>query len=344
MNENEPGLPPVAFAQLLKSPALDREAVARFRAIMEREEVDEAFLVGLDRQVPVRWFREVFPRLEFSQAVALGVACAEQAQLTSFGPLSLPLISAGSVAEIVELLAYLPVISTALSPQFQPGEASLVIGLAGRTGYPDLDCLVVTYCGVALLRLMDLLVVDASDARFYSTGPDPGNLAPHEDVLWDRLVFGAPASFVEVRNATLDEVCRFSDPVAYRLAITELEQKFSTEIEAKSVAAKVRRLLDDGAGAGSLDAIAAELSMSKSTLKRRLANEGTTYRDLLESSRLERATMQLLDQSRNIGEIATSLGYSDLTSFSHAFKRWTGQSPRHFRRRVASHVPDLLMQ
>ena len=67
-------------------------------------------------------------------------------------------------------------------------------------------------------------------------------------------------------------------------------------------------------------------------MKRRLAEEGTTFREVLHESLLERAKMQLLDRSTSVSEVATELGYSDLTNFSHAFKRWTGSSPSHFRR------------
>ena len=81
-----------------------------------------------------------------------------------------------------------------------------------------------------------------------------------------------------------------------------------------------------------IQSIADELSMSSSTLKRRLTEEGTSFSEVLQGSLLDRAKMQLLDRSTSVSEVATELGYSDLTNFSHAFKRWTGSSPSHFRR------------
>src|SRR3546814_17835935 len=80
----------------------------------------------------------------------LGLAFAEKARLTSFGPLSLPLVSAGSVDEIFQLLGYLPVFTGALRPHFHPGEHGLTVGMSGQTGDPDLDCLVITYGRAAL--------------------------------------------------------------------------------------------------------------------------------------------------------------------------------------------------
>ncbi|SKW10903.1 HTH-type transcriptional regulator [Mycobacteroides abscessus subsp. abscessus] len=67
-------------------------------------------------------------------------------------------------------------------------------------------------------------------------------------------------------------------------------------------------------------------------MKRRLREEGTTFRELRQSFLRERAILRLLDRSLSVSEIAAELGYAELTNFTHAFKRWTGRSPRHFRK------------
>ena len=106
MHADEPGVPPLAFTQMLNSSVIDREAAARFRTVMAREGTDETALLARDQQAPLRWFREVYPDLDTAEATKLGFAFAEHSQLTSFGPLSLPLVSAGSVAEIVEAMEF----------------------------------------------------------------------------------------------------------------------------------------------------------------------------------------------------------------------------------------------
>ncbi|MEJ7635584.1 helix-turn-helix transcriptional regulator [Aeromicrobium sp.] len=331
MNISTAGVPPLTFVQLLESEALDPCAIARFRSIMARERTDEATMIRLDAQAPLRWFGEVYPELDTAQAVQLGQAWAEHAQLTSFGQLSLPLVSAGSVAEIVELLTYLPLISTALSPQFHPSEVGLTIGLTGHTGDPDLDCLVVTYGGATLLRLLELLAGDMSPVTLHTNWPAPTSGPPDEELPAGRLVFDAPMAFLHIPAATLTEVCRFSDPTSYRLAIADLQQTLEHRSGIQSFSWNVKRLLDEGPGLRSSQSVADELSVSASTLKRRLGEDGTTFRELRESSLRERAMLRLVDRSMSVSQIATDLGYGDLTNFSHAFKRWTGQSPSQFR-------------
>ncbi|MDV7137204.1 helix-turn-helix transcriptional regulator [Williamsia muralis] len=325
-------VPPLVFVQMLESQALDPDAIARLRAIMTRAGADEATLLERDIPAPLQWFRQVYPELDIDQATLLGFAFAEQARLTSFGALSIPLVSAGSITEVVELLTYLPLISTALRPQLHPGDHGLTVGLTAYTGDRALDCLTVTYSGATLLRLLDMLVGDAPTVTLHMNWPAPTALATHEKDLAvsGRLHFDAPMSYLYVPADTLDEVCRFSDPLAYRLAVADLKRTLDQRSGDVSFSEKVRQLLEKDPRQPHSQWVADELAVSTSTLKRRLSAEGTTFRELRESCLRENAMLMLLTRSMSASQIATELGYSDLTSFSHAFKRWTGHSPSEF--------------
>jgi AraC-like DNA-binding protein len=327
-----PGVPPLAFVQLLNSSALGPEAVSHFRRLIGRQGTSELELVRRDRQVPVRWFRQVYPDLDHDRATQLGLAFAEQAQLTSFGSLSLPLVSAGSVSEVFELLGYLPIISSALRPHFHHGRSSLTVGLAGHTGDVDLDCLVITYGGAALLRLLDLLTGGLPDVTLHLSWAAPQSPGVDAQALDGRLFFDANASYIDVPVTTLQSPCRFPDTVAYRLALAELRRTLERRTSADAFTESVRRLLEEDPSHGSSHHIADRLGVSASTLKRRLADESTTFRDVRQSLLRERAIVRLLDQSMTISQISKDLGYSDPANFSHAFKHWTGQSPSGFRR------------
>jgi len=72
-------------------------------------------------------------------------------------------------------------------------------------------------------------------------------------------------------------------------------------------------------------------AMSVRTFQRRLAQTGTSYAELVEEVRCHLALRLLRDDAPSITEIALRLAYSDLANFSHAFRRWTGVSPRAYR-------------
>jgi AraC-like DNA-binding protein len=90
-----------------------------------------------------------------------------------------------------------------------------------------------------------------------------------------------------------------------------------------------------------LDSVARKLGISPRTLRRKLAAEGLTFAGILEEFRLVLAKRYLAEHDLSVSRIAWLLGYTEVSGFSHAFRRWTGRPPRAdrlTRRRTASPV------
>ena len=81
-----------------------------------------------------------------------------------------------------------------------------------------------------------------------------------------------------------------------------------------------------------IEQVAEQLHVSVRTLRRRLTDEGSSYRELLEEVRFQLAREYLLDTKLPLSEVADLLGYTEPGNFSHAFRRWSGLSPRGFRK------------
>jgi AraC-like DNA-binding protein len=100
------------------------------------------------------------------------------------------------------------------------------------------------------------------------------------------------------------------------------------------VAGRVRETLLVRPGAPwSLADVARRLRMSQRTLRRRLRSEGLSFRQLFGEVRAHVAIGYLRNTELPIGDVAAALGFADETSFRSAFRRWTGQGPREYRRR-----------
>jgi AraC-like DNA-binding protein len=91
-------------------------------------------------------------------------------------------------------------------------------------------------------------------------------------------------------------------------------------------------------GEGGIEHLAKATGTSVRTLQRRLKDAGVNYSDLQNDVRKTLALNLLENETLALAEIAFSLGYSEVSAFNHAFRRWVGQSPGDYRRLRAVHV------
>jgi len=77
----------------------------------------------------------------------------------------------------------------------------------------------------------------------------------------------------------------------------------------------------------SIDAAAETFGMAERTLRRKLAAEGASFRQILEQVRRNTCQLYFLEGTRSLSEIATKLGYSELSAFTRAYTAWHGRSP-----------------
>jgi AraC-like DNA-binding protein len=148
-----------------------------------------------------------------------------------------------------------------------------------------------------------------------------------------QVVFGSRTNAVVFKSDLLDRPALRPIPLKEIIAFRDLrrivsEQPPRTNVDAVRELIRLR-LLDsvvDINGAAKL------LGVATRALQRQLAEENLTYRELVEQTRMDRALDLIRDSSQPITSIALSLGYSDIASFTHAFRRWTGSPPSHYRR------------
>ena len=81
----------------------------------------------------------------------------------------------------------------------------------------------------------------------------------------------------------------------------------------------------------SLEDVADQLSMHPRTMNRNLQSEGTSFRSLLNEARFQVARQLLAGTRIGVTDIALTLGYSEPSGFTHAFKRWPGTAPIEWR-------------
>ena len=110
-----------------------------------------------------------------------------------------------------------------------------------------------------------------------------------------------------------------------RLADLEQEKNLTSKVEEK-----LFKLIPSGAF--SVDEIAAELDLSGRSLQRHLSLEGKSFKEVLQGVQKLMAINYMTDKKLSVDEIAYLVGYTEVSSFSRAFKKWTGKTVGQYRR------------
>jgi len=172
----------------------------------------------------------------------------------------------------------------------------------------------------------------------------PSPLSWHEH----SQAFGAPVFFAQsvnslvFRRSVLDRPMPTRDARLLALLLDNmraLAQSQTGEVRHRDLVdeaqAQIQRLLPEGEP--SLEQVAKSLRLPVWTLQRRLGEHGLSFSALVEHLRRELARYYLEQSGLPLSDVATMLGYSELSAFSRAFRRWFGSSPRQWRRSEVAH-------
>ncbi|AXQ30382.1 AraC family transcriptional regulator [Solimonas sp. K1W22B-7] len=157
-------------------------------------------------------------------------------------------------------------------------------------------------------------------------------LTPHFDAAENSVLYAA---------AVIDTPLPQGDSQLARLCLEQCRQMLAARQARGGVAGKVRDLLLHAPGEmPDIQRIADALHLSPRSMRRRLEEEGTSFRELLDEVRQTLAEEMLSTGRIKLSEIALRLGYAEPASFIHAFKRWKGMSPSAFREQQLGQAPD----
>ena len=161
-----------------------------------------------------------------------------------------------------------------------------------------------------------------------------------------RQMFACPVHFACPRNCALIDRRWLNVPIATHSAVmlAQLGAQLEEQAEAKalpprSTAAVEQVLLRSGSAKLSIDQVAGALQVSVRTLRRRLSEDGTSFRALSERIRVQTARRLLREQGMTVTAVAEQLGFSDVRAFRRAFKRWVGRVPGEMRQTTQYPAP-----
>jgi AraC-like DNA-binding protein len=316
-----------------------------FLELMARYEVTpEALLEGTGQsrealsdpasRIPLAFAEEVVRRaIELTGEPGLAFPMGLQMRLSSHGYLGFAAMTAENVREAIELaVRFAPTRTTALalSLHVEDEKASLVLEERAPLGELREFIIFTLMVGIAQIARAVTGVELRGDAEVMFARPSyfdrVAHFAPGEvrfDQPSNRLVFAA---------SVLDLPLDMADPVATQLAREQCERELQALGRDDRAVTRARELMPLPTGFRTLEDVAKRMHLSQRTLKRRLADHGTSYSALLDDLRKERALLLLRDGTLSLDQVAERLGYSDVANFTRAFRRFTGKTPGTFRK------------
>ena len=165
--------------------------------------------------------------------------------------------------------------------------------------------------------------------------------AAPEDASEHRRFFRSPVRFRAGSNSMILSAVDAARPLqaadeALSLIVRRRLDKALAERELHDsgpLSGRVRHMMVEHLGHTTLTpaTVARALAVSRRTMSRRLADEGASFRNILDDVRREFACALLQDRTLSIGDIAFFLQYSEPPAFHRSFRRWTGRTPQAFR-------------
>lgn len=257
---------------------------------------------------------------------------------SAHGPLGYAVLSAPDVRAMVEVLArYTTARFGAVEIETASCSADgLRLSIKPRVALGSLRHFIYDSCLATFFRLLDTVTSQHyRDVVVRMDGPRPAWAPMYRRVLGVGVGFSAAACQVVLPAWILDTPCLTADPAAFALACQHCAAHQAAERIEAPMSERIRqRLAIEGAGFPSLSELAHDWAISRRTLIRRLHNEGTHYRALLDEVRQARARGYLEQTDWPIARIAERLGYQDVSNFSRSFKRWFDMTPRVMRQRA----------
>lgn len=162
----------------------------------------------------------------------------------------------------------------------------------------------------------------------------PEQTAEHHRIFRAPVLFRCETNALVIERSLMERHVPAADQQLYLIMKRYLDQVLSEIPQEDSLFAAVRKAIAESMRDGNpqLARVAKTLAMSPRTLQRRLKESGLDFKKLVEDTRRRFAATYLRDRGNTLGEVAFLLGYSEVSAFNRAFKRWTGSTPLAYRR------------
>jgi AraC-like DNA-binding protein len=294
----------------------------------------EAVVAAADEIVAVRRLLGLLP-----DATGLGVDVGSRFRLTHLGLFGFAVMSCATFRELFDIsMRYFSLSMLNIDVKLFEGADSCLLELNVDHLPDDVQEFFlerdVASIATTVSQFALPVVARYADQVFVEATLDERVVAPLLEVLpvGDRE-FGRAHNRLHFPRAMFDEPLPQADSHTLQMCMAQCDVLVQRNEQRRGITAVVRsKLFRESGRFPSLPDVAAELDVHPRTLRRQLAEEGTSFRALLNEARSAVAVDLLCNVGLTVDEVSKRLGYTDTSTFCHAFKRWHGVPPSGYPR------------
>jgi AraC-like DNA-binding protein len=336
---NQPSIP-VSYLQLLLEIMAERGVGQE--QLLAGVPIDAALLTQPEaRMSAFQWTLLAMNGIRLSGDPGLGYEYGLRMRPTSHGFLGYATMSCPSMQEAMEItIRYVQARQRNFTMALRQDAAHGAIELREKHPIPVLRSFFIENILLGLARggsaILGMELRDFEGAEIWFDWPEPPYHAAYRERL-PAIRFSQPTNLLRFPLRYLQLRPVLADPHASKQAIALCERELAQAgglQDAIALRACGELLLVPEGGYPGVDQVAARLHMSGRSLKRKLQAEGTSYLALLEEVRQRDAFQLLRHSTMELQQIAARLGYTNPANFTRAFRKWTGDSPSQYRRRL----------
>jgi AraC-like DNA-binding protein len=315
--------------------AVEKAGVSR-QHFLNAAQLEAAALEQADTRV-ARWkvWRSCETALDVTADPAFGLHWAERLTPSSFNLVSLLVTHATTVRQAFEtLFQYGRLLTDQLNLEVSEREKKVEVRyLHSSAASPRMQRLEAELATLGLCRMLRALNADARAEQVSFEYGAPSYRAEYARVFAGTERFDQPFTGIVFDRTLMSTASPRKDEDLHNELRALAARRIVQLAHGESYAQRVRELLMKRAAPHEADmhTVARSLGFSARSLRRHLAAEDTSYSAIANDAFAALAKRLLRDERRTLQETAYQMGFTNLSSFHRAFKRWTGTTPRSFR-------------
>ncbi|HSV37459.1 MAG TPA: AraC family transcriptional regulator [Nocardioidaceae bacterium] len=274
---------------------------------------------------------------ELGHIPALGLEAGSRYHASTHGLMGFAVLSSRTIREALQVgVRYFRLSFTFADMRLEPVGNDLRIVLDDSETPADVRAFMTERDIAAVGTMQTDLIGTGIPAREFRVPGHHRYVERFEQVTGNTPTFGAPQTSILVAAELLDLPLPQASPQTAAMCERQCAELLQRRMARRGTAGEVRELLVRRSTVADQDDVARELNTSVRTLRRQLADEGTSFRELSAEVACLLAE-DLLAAGLQVEDVAHRLGYATASSFTHAYRRWRGATPGSYARAARRH-------